>query len=119
MFERLKILTLLQLKNKTRRFDKLSKRIYASIAVQAVILALISFLMGIVIFVIKKIFYIPVNEYFTIFILIITQGISIITALVGLSTDLYQSKDNQILFPLPVKNDEIFLSKMIVYYINE
>ena len=53
--------------------------------------------------VIKNIFYIPVNEYFAIFILVLTQGISIVASLLGLTTDLYHSKDNQILFPLPVK----------------
>ncbi|MCK9166480.1 MAG: hypothetical protein WCS12_02725 [Acholeplasmataceae bacterium] len=119
MLKRLRILTLLQLKNKSKRFDKMSKRLYTSIAVQVVIVAIISLVMGLIVYAIKKIFYIPVNEYFTIFVLFITQTISIITALIGLSSDLYQSKDNQIIFPLPVKNDEIFLSKMIVYYIYE
>lgn len=119
MVKRLRILILLQLKNKSKRFEKMSKRIYASIAIQAVILIIISVLMSLVIYVIKNIFYIPINEYFTIFVLFITQTISIITAIMGLSTDLYASKDNQIIFPLPVKNDEIFLSKMIVYYVYE
>lgn len=108
MLKRLRILTLLQLKNKSKRFDKMSKRLYTSIAVQVVIVAIISLVMGLIVYAIKKIFYIPVNEYFTIFVLFITQTISIITALIGLSSDLYQSKDNQIIFPLPVKNDEIF-----------
>ncbi len=119
MLERLKVLVLLQLKNKSKRFDRMSKRIYASIAVQAVILVIVSVIMTLAIHVIKNIFFIPVNEYFAIFILVLTQSISIIASLLGLTTDLYHSKDNQILFPLPVKNDEIFLSKMIVYYIHE
>src|SRR5690606_35194893 len=80
---------------------------------------LVSVIMTLAIHIIKNIFYIPVNEYFAIFILVLTQSISIIASLLGLTTDLYHSKDNQILFPLPVKNDEIFLSKMIVYYIYE
>ena len=37
MLDRLKILVLLQLKNKSKRFDRMSKHMYASIAVQAVI----------------------------------------------------------------------------------
>ncbi len=119
MIERLKVLILLQLKNKSKRFDRMSKHIYASVAVQTVILVIVSIIMTLALHVIKNIFYIPVNEYFAIFILVLTQSISIIASLLGLTTDLYHSKDNQILFPLPVKNDEIFISKMIVYYIHE
>src|SRR5690554_6688755 len=119
MLERLKILVALQLKNKSKRFDRMSKRLYAEIAVQAVILVVVSVIMTIAVHVIKNIFFIPVNAYFAIFILVLTQGISIVASLLGLTTDLYHSKDNQILFPLPVKNDEIFISKMIVYYIYE
>ncbi|HEY8405320.1 MAG TPA: hypothetical protein VIK67_00445 [Acholeplasma sp.] len=119
MFDRLKTLVLLQLKQRTKRLDLGSKRIYANIAVQAVILVIVSIVMTLAVHVIKNIFYIPVNEYFAIFILVLTQSIAIIASVLGLTTDLYHSKDNQILFPLPVKNDEIFLSKMMVYYIQE
>lgn len=119
MIERVKLLVLLQLNNKLKRFERGSKRIYRTIAVNIVILLLVSVVATLAIYAIKNIFYLPVNEFFAIFILLLTQLISIITSLLGISTDLYHSKDNQILFPFPVKNDEIFLSKMIVYYIQE
>ncbi len=119
MFARLKTLVLLQLNNKFKRFEKGSKRLYVAIAVSAVTILIVSAVATLAIYVIKNIFFLPVNEFFAIFILLLTQLISIVTALLGISNDLYQSKDNQILFPLPVKNDEIFLSKMIVYYIQE
>jgi ABC-2 type transport system permease protein len=119
MISRLKTLVLLQLRNKLKRYERRSKRIYRTIAVNAVILLIVSVIATLAIYVIKSIFFLPVNEFFAIFILLLTQLISIITSLLGISTDLYHSKDNQILFPMPVKNDEIFLSKMIVYYIQE
>ncbi|MFA6801599.1 MAG: hypothetical protein WCR19_05785 [Acholeplasmataceae bacterium] len=119
MIERLRILTLLQLSNKTKLYGKNSKRIYAVIALRALILLLITIAMSFVLYFIKSILYIPVNIHFMIFIFMATQLTSIVSATVGLMMDLFQSKDNQILFSLPVKNDEIFLSKLIVYYIYE
>lgn len=119
MFKRLKILTLLQLSNKTKLYGKHSKRIYAHIALRAFMIVVISVVMSVVLHFIKNLIYIPVNDYFLIFILILTQFMSIISAISNLGTDLYRSKDNQILLALPVKNDEVFLSKIVVYYINE
>ena len=103
MFERVKILTLLQLSNKSRLYQKNSKRIYAHIAIRAFIVVLITIAMGFLLHFTKNIIYIPVNANFLIFILIVTQGLSIIVSIVGLDTDLYHSKDNQILFSLPAK----------------
>jgi len=119
MISRLKTLVLLQLNNKLKRFEHGSKRIYRTLAFNIVILLIVSAIATLAIYAIKNIFFLPVNEFFAIFILLLTQLISIITSLLGISTDLYHSKDNQILFPLPVNNDEIFLSKLIVYYIQE
>ncbi|MFA5560670.1 MAG: hypothetical protein WC964_02730 [Acholeplasmataceae bacterium] len=119
MIERIKILTLLQLSNKTKRYSKGSKRIYAFIATRVLIVALLSIVMSLVLYFIKNILYIPTNEYFVIALLILTQGLNIVVAITGLSSELFHSKDNQILFSYPVKSDEVYLSKMIVYYIHE
>jgi ABC-2 type transport system permease protein len=119
MFERVKILTLLQLSNKSRLYQRNSKRIYSHIAIRAFIVVLITIAMAFILHFVKNIIYIPVNANFLIFILIVTQGLSIIVSVVGLDTDLYHSKDNQILFSLPAKNDEIFMSKMVIHYLSE
>lgn len=119
MFERIKILTILQLSNKSRTYVKGSKRIYSFIAIRLAIIIAITVVAYLVLHALKNLLYIPVNHFLLITILMITQGLSIIVAMIGLSNDLYHSKDNQILFSLPVKNDEIFISKIIVYYINE
>jgi ABC-2 type transport system permease protein len=119
MLERILILTKLQLRNKTRTFAKNSKRIYAFVALRILAVVLITVAIGLLLNVIKNYVFIPINDYFMIFILILTQALSIAATLSGLSVDIYQSKDNQILLTLPAKNDEIFLSKLIVYYINE
>ncbi|MFA7560646.1 MAG: hypothetical protein WCY80_00920 [Candidatus Izemoplasmatales bacterium] len=119
MFERILILTKLQLRNKTRTYAKNSKRIYAHIALRILAVILITVVIGLLLNVIKNYVFIPVNDYLMIFILILTQVLSIIATLSSFSIDIYQSRDNQILLTLPAKNDEIFLSKLIVYYINE
>ncbi|MDY0024120.1 MAG: hypothetical protein RBR66_04225 [Candidatus Izemoplasmatales bacterium] len=119
MFKRIKILTLLQLSNKSRLYVKGSKRIYSHFAIRAVIVIAITVLVSLLLHVLKNILYIPVNEFLMIFILILTQGLNITVSTIGLISDLYHSKDNQILFSLAAKNDEIFISKLLVYYINE
>lgn len=119
MFERIKILTLLQLSNKSRLYVKGSKRIYAHIALRAIAIIVITIIATLLIHALKNILHIPVNEFLMIFILILTQGLNILVSTLGLVSDLYQSKDNQILFALAAKNDEIFISKLLVYYINE
>lgn len=119
MLERIKILSLLQWSNKSKLYEKHSKRIYAHLAIRAVIILFITIVVGLLLYFIKNMLYIPTNEYFLIALLILTQGLNIIVAISTLTSDLYSSKDNQILFSLPVKADEVYISKMIVYYIHE
>lgn len=119
MFKRIKILTLLQLSNKTRAYIRGSKRKYANIAIRALIIVVLTVVVSLLFHALKNIFYLPFNEYVFIFILLLTQGLNIGVSTFGLINDLYQSKDNQILFSLAAKNDEIFFSKLMVYYINE
>ena len=119
MLERVWILTKLQLTNKTRKHAKNSLRVYRDLALKAIVGILITIAIWFLLHVFKDILYIPVNDYFMIFVLLLTQVMSIIAAISGLIVDIYQSKDNQILLTLPAKNDEIFLSKLVVYYINE
>ncbi|MFA7075907.1 MAG: hypothetical protein WC152_04470 [Candidatus Izemoplasmatales bacterium] len=119
MLERIRILTLLQLSNKSRLYVKGSKRIYSHIAIRFAIIVALTVVVSLLLHVLKNILYIPVNEFLMIFILILTQGLSIAVSIIGLVSDLYNSKDNQILFSLAAKNDEIFISKLLVYYVNE
>ena len=47
------------------------------------------------------------------------QLMSILTCTVGLTKSFYKSQDNKVLLTLPVRHDEIFFSKLILYYIFE
>ncbi len=46
-------------------------------------------------------------------------ALSLFTCTVGLSKALFYAKDNQVLITFPVTPNALFLSKMLVYYINE
>ncbi|MGD9910104.1 MAG: hypothetical protein AB7U79_05830 [Candidatus Izemoplasmatales bacterium] len=99
--------------------QKNSKRIYSYYAMRLLMVIFLSVMMGFLLDAIKNIVYIPVNEYFLISVILFTQILSIVSSILGLSNDIYHSKDNQILLTLPAKNDEIFMSKLIVYYLSE
>lgn len=116
---RLWILTKMQLSNKMNLRIENKKRLYAKIALRALVIVIISIVMSLVLHFFKNILYIPINTYFMIFVLLVTQGLSIVSTTSGLLTDLYDSKDNSILLSLPANNDEIFFSKLLVYYIGE
>lgn len=119
MWSRLLILTMMQLSNKINLKFIHHKRFIAKVALSLLMVIVISILMVLALFVIKDVLYIPVNVYFLIFILLFTQVLSIISTTNGLIVDLYISKDNQILLSLAVKNDEVFVSKLMVYFAHD
>ncbi len=59
----------------------------------------------------------PIELLSTVF--IVMQILAAISCTRGLLTSLYFSGDNQILLTLPVKSNQVFLSKMVIYYVNE
>ncbi|MCK9521281.1 MAG: hypothetical protein M0R74_19995, partial [Dehalococcoidia bacterium] len=73
------------------------------IAIRTAIIIALTVIVSLLLHVLKNILFIPVNEFLMIFILIMTQGLNIIVSTIGLVSDLYHSKDNQILFSLAAK----------------
>ncbi len=49
----------------------------------------------------------------------IIQLLSIITCTVGLTGSLYKSQDNRVLLTLPVEHNQVFFSKLIMYFVYE
>lgn len=119
MLKRLWILTMLQLSNKMKFKITNTKRFIASIAMKILVFIIITAIIIAAFVLNNSFFYIPVQMNFTIFILFVTQVASIIACTNGLMTDLYLSKDNQILLSYPARHNEIFVSKLLVFYINE
>ena len=60
---------------------------------------------------------IPISVMSVVFFVIFV--LNLFTCTVGLSKTLFYSKDNQMLVTFPVNGNLIYLSKMLVYYINE
>ena len=49
----------------------------------------------------------------------IIQLLSVISCMAGLTNTLYKSEDNKVLLTLPVEHNQVFFSKIILYYIYE
>jgi len=60
---------------------------------------------------------IPVSVMTVIFTIILI--LSIVSATIGLTSSMYYSRDNQILLTLPCKATDVYLSKLVVFYIFE
>ena len=51
--------------------------------------------------------------------LFLTQAISVIACIFGLTSVLYMEKDNNVIFSFPARPAEVFISKLSVFYITE
>ena len=47
----------------------------------------------------------------------VIQLLSLITCTVGLTDSLYKSQDNRVLLTLPVEHNQVFFSKLIMYFV--
>lgn len=119
MFQRLWTLTLIQWSSKLKKKIIHPKRFIANIALRFLALIIITVVMSLILYFLNRVLYVPVNVYFIIFVLFVTQVFSIIACTAGLMVDLYQSKDNAILLSFPAKHDEVFVSKLLVFYLQE
>ncbi|NLD26454.1 MAG: hypothetical protein GX661_03750 [Acholeplasmataceae bacterium] len=120
MFKRLKIMALLQMSNKYKfKKPENAKRLLANIVLRIFGLIIITVLCAGLTMLLTDIIGIPKNVNLLTFIIVIMQIFSIISCLGGLMENLYNSKDNQILLSYPAQPIEVFISKLIVYYIYE
>lgn len=120
MFNRIKILTLLQLGNTfkiTKNNDK--KKTFLFFFLRACLVVAVTVGLYFLLTLIKNVLYLPVNMGMLTFFLFITQAISIIATANSLMHSLYTSKDNAILLSYPAKPNEVFFSKLIVEYLRE
>jgi len=120
MYNRVKILVLMQLNNKLKRKVGTTKtsilvRTLLNIILLAIITAICYFVLGFL----KSPLSIPVDMTLLLFVFFITQILSIISCTAGLTKSLYSSKDNAILLSMPTTDRELFLSKLVTFYIFE
>ena len=124
MLNRIKIMTLLQLSNRFK-FQKVTnvKKLLAKMGILSLGVILVTA-------VCLTIFYVLINfmgirlpayqpKWLLTFILLFLQLLSVIACSLGLLKTLYTSKDNAILLSYPAHHVEVYVSKLLVYYIYE
>ena len=120
MLNRLKTLVFMQMENrKVINSFKNTKLLIAYIAIRILITVLITVFCFFGLSFFDNIMALNVDKNLLLFIIGLTQIISIITIMFSLTNELYLSNDNNILFSLPVKNNEILISKLIMFYLRE
>ena len=119
-FHRVKYLTLMQIGdsvrdlktgNKKRLVAKLSLKTLLAVVMMAVFIAVFA--------VVKSIFQLSPNREMLIALLFITQAVSVISCLSSMMLTLFASKENTMLLAFPCNYSEIFLSKIIVFALEE
>lgn len=124
MFNSLKSLVMMQLKDKIDlSFMRTKKSLISKIVLFSLSIILITavifvlFMLAKMLRIFSLIDAIPTSVVVVVF--TIMQLLSIITCTYSLMKNLYFAKDNQVLLTLPVTTNQIFTSKLIVYYIYE
>ena len=119
MLNRIKLLMLLQLSDKFK-FKKVDnvKKLLARIGIAALGLVIVTAVCAVLFYLIHSVVFIQTPKTIT-FILVFLQVLSIVACSVGLLKTLYNSKDNPILLSYPARHFEVFLSKLLVYYVYE
>ncbi len=96
-----------------------AKKVLSFLAIRFGILCAITAGYFVIFMVLKSFFAIPLTRFMLTFLLLFTQVISIISCTVAFNGSMYGSKDNAILLSFPVEYGEVYLSKLVVAYLNE
>lgn len=120
MFSRIKTLALMQMENrKIAKNLRNIKQVILYISIRLLITIVITALCYVGLFFFQNIMSLSVNKSLLLFVVGLSQILGIITIMFSLTKDLYLSKDNTILFSLPVKDNEILISKLVLFYLKE
>ena len=120
MFRRIKILTLLQLSDRIKlKKSESVKGTVAKISIAVFTLVLITALFTGLIWLFCDLLSIPKSNALITFIIFLLQILSIVSCTTGLLKTLYLGKDNAILLSYPAHHVEVFLSKILVFYVYE
>ncbi|MFA6843765.1 MAG: hypothetical protein WCR33_05160 [Bacilli bacterium] len=119
-FQRLSILTRMQVNAILRKKNKNSKYRRLVQWIVKILIAVIASAAFYGVFLVLKFFSINVVDKNLLgFVILFIQLISIISCTAGLVDALYYSADNPILLSFPARHYEIFISKLLVYYVKE
>ncbi|HHX80197.1 MAG TPA: hypothetical protein GX692_03940 [Acholeplasmataceae bacterium] len=120
ILNRLKILALLQISNKHKlKKPENLKLLFAKIFIRIFFMVLITAACAGLTILLVDIIGIPKDANLLTFFIVLLQLFSIFACTMGLLENLYTSKDNPILLAYPALPNEVFISKLLVYYIYE
>lgn len=119
MLKRIRLLMLLQLSNrfKFKKVDNV-KKLIARIGIMALGIGIVTAVISLIFFLMYSIVGIQSPKVVT-FSIVFLQLLSIVACINGLLKNLYSSKDNAILLSYPAHHFEVFISKLLVYYVYE
>ena len=119
MFNRIKTLMLLQLSDrfKIKKVDNV-KKLIAKIGLAVLGMVIVSAVLMVLFYLLKDVVMLSTPKIIT-FAIVFLQVLSIIACTSGLFKTLYTSKDNAILLSYPAHHVEVFVSKILVYYVYE
>lgn len=120
MLRRLRILTLLQLSDRIRiKKNQSAKAIAAKSGLIVLAFVIITGISTALVYALCNLVMIPKTHELITFVIFFLQILSIVASTSGLSKTLYRGKDNPILLAYPARHFEVFLSKLLVFYIYE
>ena len=119
-FRRIKYLTLMQIGDSVRDIRTGSKaRLAAKISLRVLLIAVMMAVFVVVFGLVKLLFSLDLSQDMLITILFVMQAVSIISCLSSMMLTLFASKENTMLLAFPCHYNEIFLSKIIVFALEE
>lgn len=119
MLKSLMTILMMQIQTKRTFRNKDLKQKIAFVAIRLLITILITIVCYFALGFFRDIMSLSVNYSLLLFIVGFTQLLSIFSNMFALTNDLYFNKDTAILFAFPLKNNQVFISKMIIFYIKE
>ncbi|MDR0975425.1 MAG: hypothetical protein LBM01_00505 [Christensenellaceae bacterium] len=122
MLNRIKILLKMQFANKEkRRKNKQKGKVnkFVDFVFALVVCGAVAFGLNFLLSLMQKLAFIPIVPALLPFVLVITQTVAIIATAFGLTKSLYNANDNAIVFSFPVNPNEVFISRLIFYYIEQ
>lgn len=119
-FRRVKYLTLMQIGDGVRDLRSGSKaKLAAKISLRVLLTVILMVVFTVVFWLVKDLFFIDITRDMLISIIFIMQAVSIISCLSSMMLTLFASKENTMLLAFPCHYSEIFLSKIIVFALEE
>lgn len=120
VLRRVKYLTLMQIGDKVRGLKTGgTKKLVASVCIKLLLMAIAIAAFYAVFMILQGVFSLELTKDLLVTIIFITQFISIISCLSGMMLVLFVSKENTMLLAFPCNYSEIFLSKILVFAIEE